>query len=110
MTPTLPLLLDVTGRRVVVVGGGPVAARRARMLVEAGARVEVVAPWACEELWAEHDAAALRLVLREYEHGDLSGAWLVHTATGDPAAPRYCKISGTGSVEDIKARALEALG
>ena len=31
-------------------------------------------------------------------------------ATGDPAAPRYRKISGTGTVEEIKARALTALG
>ena len=31
------------------------------------------------------------------------------SATGDPAAPRYCKIDGTGSVDAITARALDAL-
>ena len=37
--------LDVAGRRAVVVGGGPVAARRARGLVEAGAEVSWSLPW-----------------------------------------------------------------
>ena len=46
MTATYPLLLDLTGRRAVVVGGGPVAARRARGLLDAGATVEVIAPFA----------------------------------------------------------------
>ena len=45
-----PLHLDVTGRRVLVAGGGPVAARRARDLLEAGALVRVVAPALCEDL------------------------------------------------------------
>jgi uroporphyrin-III C-methyltransferase/precorrin-2 dehydrogenase/sirohydrochlorin ferrochelatase len=84
VSPGYPLLLDLTGRRAVVVGGGPVAARRARSLVEAGARVEVVAPAACEDVWALHDAGSVRLVPREYSYGDLAGVWLVHTATGDP--------------------------
>ena len=45
-----PLLLDLAGRRVVVVGGGPVAARRVLRLVEDGADVVVVAPAVCEDL------------------------------------------------------------
>ncbi|MGZ4592082.1 MAG: NAD(P)-dependent oxidoreductase, partial [Actinomycetes bacterium] len=50
MTPDYPLTLDVAGRRVVVVGGGPVAARRTRALVAARADVYVVAPALCEDL------------------------------------------------------------
>ncbi len=81
--PSYPLVLDVAGRRVVVVGGGPVAARRARSLADAGADLAVVSPFLCEPLadlvadgratWRPHD----------YVAGDLDGAWLVHTATGD---------------------------
>ena len=84
--PGYPLTLDVAGRRVVVVGGGPVAARRVRGLVDAGAAVEVIAPGMCEEL---HDLALARVVAwteRDYQLGDLvspRSAWLVHTATGD---------------------------
>lgn len=80
-TETYPLGLRVAGRLVVVVGGGPVAARRVRGLVAAGAQVRVVAPSAVPEI-AEAD---VELVLRDYRAGDLDGAWLVHTATGDAA-------------------------
>jgi uroporphyrin-III C-methyltransferase / precorrin-2 dehydrogenase / sirohydrochlorin ferrochelatase len=86
--PDYALSLDLHGRRVVVVGGGPVAARRVAGLVEAGAVVEVVSPWLVEDL---ADLAAARQITwqqREYLAGDLvtpETAWLVHTATGDPA-------------------------
>ncbi|GAB3446063.1 uroporphyrinogen-III C-methyltransferase [Phycicoccus ginsengisoli] len=83
-----PLTLDLHGRRTVVVGGGPVAARRARGLVEAGARVDVVAPWLCEDLAEAAGDGAVRWHDRDYVAGDLlepEPAWLVHTATGDPA-------------------------
>lgn len=79
-----PLLLDLAGRRVVVVGGGPVAARRTRGLVEAGADVVVVAPWACEPLVELASSGEITCHQREYAGpDDLDGAWLVHTATGD---------------------------
>lgn len=80
---TALLGVDLTGRLVVVAGGGPAAARRTLALLTAGARVRVVAPQLCEDLaelaaagdveWRDHDAAP----------GDLTGAWLVHAATGD---------------------------
>ena len=44
-SPSLyPVFLKVAGRRVLVVGGGPVAASKLAALVAAGARVRVVAP------------------------------------------------------------------
>jgi uroporphyrin-III C-methyltransferase/precorrin-2 dehydrogenase/sirohydrochlorin ferrochelatase len=83
--PSYPLVLGLAGRRAVVVGGGPVAARRTVSLVEAGADVVVVAPWVCEDLRDLVDSGAVAWVARDYTGGDLDGAWLVHTATGDPA-------------------------
>ena len=81
-----PLLLELAGRQVVVVGGGPVAARRVRGLVDAGARVSVVAPWVCEAVSELVAAGTVGWLPRDYAGaGDLDGAWLVHTATGDPA-------------------------
>ena len=83
--PSYPLLLDLDGRRAVVVGGGPVAARRTSGLVQAGADVVLVAPWVCEDLHDLLDAGRISWVARDYQAGDLDGAWVVHTATGDPA-------------------------
>lgn len=83
MTGRHPLLLDLAGRRVVVVGGGPVAARRATRLVEDGADVVVVAPAICEDLAELLDRVTWHR--RDYLSTDLDGAWLVHTATGDRA-------------------------
>jgi uroporphyrin-III C-methyltransferase / precorrin-2 dehydrogenase / sirohydrochlorin ferrochelatase len=75
-----PLLLDVAGRRVLVVGGGRVAARRVQSLVSAGAVVEVVAPVVRAEI------AQLGVVVtrRGVEAADLDGAWLVFACTDDP--------------------------
>lgn len=83
-TPTYPLLLDVTNRRCLVVGGGPVAARRVRGLVDSDAIVEVVSPWLCEEITVLVTCGRIRWHPREYVDGDVTGMWLVHTATGDP--------------------------
>ncbi|MGH9249338.1 MAG: NAD(P)-dependent oxidoreductase, partial [Acidimicrobiales bacterium] len=82
-TPSYPLVLDVSGRRVVVVGGGPVAARRAAPVADAGAELVVVSPFLCEPL---ADLVAARRATwrpRDYRDGDLDDAWLVHTATGE---------------------------
>jgi uroporphyrin-III C-methyltransferase/precorrin-2 dehydrogenase/sirohydrochlorin ferrochelatase len=75
------LELDVRGRVAVVVGGGAVALRRAKALVDAGADVTVIAP----ELTAGLADLPVTVRRRRYRAGDLAGAWLVHAATNDPA-------------------------
>ncbi len=99
--------MDLTGRDVLVVGGGPVAARRATGVLAAGARVHVIAPALCEDLADLVGAGRVRWVPREASVSDVvagpralttevvpRGAgpldeslvatrwWLVHTATG----------------------------
>ncbi len=86
---TLPLALDLTDRLVVAVGGGPVSARRVRTFVEEGALVRVVAPWLCEDLRELADEGRIAWLPRDYAgDSDLEGAWLVHTATGEPGVDR----------------------
>jgi uroporphyrin-III C-methyltransferase/precorrin-2 dehydrogenase/sirohydrochlorin ferrochelatase len=75
-----PLFLKLAGRDVLVVGGGPVGAAKARALVEAGARVTVVAPEAEPELLELAAAGALTLRARVFAPADLEGAWLVVAA------------------------------
>lgn len=70
-------------RRAVVVGGGPLAARRAAGLARASTPVTVFAPALCDEVF---DLLAERLVTWENRwptSADLADAWLVHAATGD---------------------------
>jgi uroporphyrin-III C-methyltransferase / precorrin-2 dehydrogenase / sirohydrochlorin ferrochelatase len=76
-----PLMLSMAGRRAVVVGGGRVALRRVRSLLDSGAHVVVIAPSVRPEL-AELPVTVLE---REYRDGDLSAAWLAHAASSDPA-------------------------
>ena len=80
-----PTALRLLGRPVLVVGGGPVAARRAKGLLDAGARVTVVAPAASAALLELADAGLLTWEQRPYLPSDVNGTWFVQTATGDAA-------------------------
>jgi uroporphyrin-III C-methyltransferase/precorrin-2 dehydrogenase/sirohydrochlorin ferrochelatase len=80
----LPIVLDLTDRLVVAVGGGPVSARRVAAFLAEGARVRVIAPYVCEDLHDLVHEGEIAWHVRDYAGAaDLDGAWLVHTATGD---------------------------
>lgn len=82
----LPLTVGLSGREVLLVGGGPVSARRAVAFLEAGAVVRVVAPVLAPEmelLVAGADDSVV-VVTRAFTPADLDTPWLVHVATGDP--------------------------
>jgi uroporphyrin-III C-methyltransferase/precorrin-2 dehydrogenase/sirohydrochlorin ferrochelatase len=75
-----PAFLDLAGRRVVVVGGGPVAAGKVDALIAAGARVTVIAP----QIRPELERANVEIVRREFVESDLDQAWWV-VAAAPPA-------------------------
>jgi precorrin-2 dehydrogenase/sirohydrochlorin ferrochelatase len=76
-----PLVLDGERIRALVVGGGPVAHRKAAALVESGATVHIVAPVLCSAMrdLAGHERVSVSE--REYESTDISDATLVVAAT-----------------------------
>ena len=84
----LPVFLKLEGREVLVVGAGRVAERKIAELVEAKARVHVVAPVASDTVKALAAARAVRWDARAFEDGDVAGMWLVVAATDDPAVQR----------------------
>jgi uroporphyrin-III C-methyltransferase / precorrin-2 dehydrogenase / sirohydrochlorin ferrochelatase len=81
--PPYLLGLRLSGRRVVVIGGGTVAGRRVPALVQAGARVVVISPSVTAGLEGLAAAGQIRWVRRGYAPGDADGAWLVQACTGD---------------------------
>ena len=81
MTAYYPVSLDLTDRACLVVGAGPVAARKAAGLLAAGALVTVIAPEVGEAMAA---LSPLAIVRRAYAPGDAAAYRLVVTATGHP--------------------------
>ncbi|MGH4013229.1 MAG: uroporphyrinogen-III C-methyltransferase [Pseudonocardiaceae bacterium] len=77
--------LDLTGRRVVVVGAGTVAQRRLPRLVAAGADILLIAPEATPAVEAMATAGELHWQVRGYTDGDLDGAWYALACTSQPA-------------------------
>ena len=71
-----PVFLKLAGRRVVVVGGGPVAASKLRSLIDAEASVTVIAPEVVEAI----ASAPVDVVRRPFRAEDLDGAWYVVAA------------------------------
>jgi uroporphyrin-III C-methyltransferase / precorrin-2 dehydrogenase / sirohydrochlorin ferrochelatase len=76
------LALRLAGRRVTIVGGGAVAARRIPALLDSGADVVVVSP-ELTPMVAER-AGQIRWIRRGYAPGDCAGSWLVGAWTSDP--------------------------
>ncbi len=77
------LALRLTGRRVLVAGGGTVAARRVPALLDAGAEVAVVAPEISPALQDLANTGRISWLARGYAAGDCAGAWLVCACTDD---------------------------
>lgn len=71
-----PVFLKLTGRPVLVVGGGPVATSKLAALQAAGAAVTVVAPDVSREILA----SGVRVHVKPFEDADLDGVWLVVAA------------------------------
>ncbi|MGH3392052.1 MAG: uroporphyrinogen-III C-methyltransferase [Actinomadura sp.] len=91
--PPYLLGLRLSGRRVVVVGGGRVAQRRVPSLLAAGADVVVVAPEVTPSLEDLADGGKVRWERRGFLAGDCAGAWLVQACTDD------AKVNATVAAE-----------
>lgn len=86
--PHLPLNIDMRGMNVLVAGGGAVAARKIRALLDAGAIVRVVAPLFAPEINRLADSGAVQTKTACYEADDLRDAFLAVAATNDPETNR----------------------
>ena len=78
-----PVFCSLSGKSVAVIGGGSVAERKIKSLLEAGALVTVISPQTTAFLSAVSSEGLISLIPRNFEPGDLDGAWLVIAATDD---------------------------
>ncbi|MDH3615924.1 MAG: siroheme synthase CysG [Gammaproteobacteria bacterium] len=83
-----PAFLRLDGRQCLIVGGGEVAARKARLLLRAGAVLTVIAPHLGSSLEQLVASAEIRWEPREFDDSDVLGHWLVISATGVPEIER----------------------
>ncbi len=89
-----PIMIDLGGQPCLVAGGGATALRKAKVLLQAGARVTVVSL----EFAAGFDSLAVHTVRRAVQAEDVRGMTLVADATGDVSAAemlrRACRSAG----------------
>ncbi len=93
-----PLMINMEGRKAIVIGGGAVALRKVRDLLDCGAFVTVIAPDihpAISEL-AGSRGGRISIVQRPYQTGDCDGSMLVFSATDDEKINRevYAEAAG----------------
>lgn len=76
-----PAFIDLKDKKAVVVGGGQVAERKVRLLVNAGASVVLVSPDITDQIRKLAEKGLLSHIKRNYRKGDLDGAFIVIAAT-----------------------------
>jgi siroheme synthase-like protein len=91
-----PIFVSLEGRRCLVVGGGPIGARKAASLRDAGAVVTLVATQLSEHATA---LKGVQLLERPYVRSDLAGQWLVITAVDDRAVA--AQVSADAQSENV---------
>jgi uroporphyrin-III C-methyltransferase/precorrin-2 dehydrogenase/sirohydrochlorin ferrochelatase len=98
-----PVVLDLRGQDCVVLGGGSLAAEKATGLLQAGARVTVVATEFGPEMEAASRDPRLRAIQREYRQGDLAGVRLAFDATGDLEvnAASWAEAEASGGLHNV---------
>ncbi|MFF5865423.1 siroheme synthase CysG [Pseudomonas sp. NPDC012596] len=102
----LPLFHKLQGGRVLVVGGGEIALRKARLLADAGAALRVVAPEVDGQLAALAREGGGEVLVRGYQAADLVGCRLVIAATDDPGL--NAQVSADAQARNLPVNVVDA--
>ncbi|TCS78340.1 precorrin-2 dehydrogenase/sirohydrochlorin ferrochelatase family protein [Muricomes intestini] len=78
-----PMFVDISEKKIVVVGGGRIAARRVDTLTYFAGNITVIAPEVTRQLLELNEDGRIYCMIREYEKGDIAGADMVLAATDD---------------------------
>lgn len=82
-----PIFVDLNNQACLMVGGGPVALRKIRLMMSAGAKITVVAPEICDDLVSEF-GDSIEHQARQFKDSDIIGYRLITAATNDPMVNR----------------------
>ncbi|MHA0857050.1 precorrin-2 dehydrogenase/sirohydrochlorin ferrochelatase family protein [Paenibacillus sp. CMAA1364] len=83
MSGFIHMLLACEDRKCLVVGGGTIAQRKARLLLDAQANVTIISPSLTQALLAWHQDGLIQWEQRDFVEGDTSGYWIVYAATNN---------------------------
>lgn len=103
---SVPLFIDLSGKKIVVVGGGNVAQRRIRSLIDTGCSIVVVSPDVTPKISNYHNKGLIIWEKKEFSSSDLEHAFMVIVATNSSTVNHHV-ISSTPShvlvnaVEDV---------
>ena len=81
--PYFPMFIDLSDKKIVVIGGGSIATRRIKTLLSFSRNIDVVAPRVTMELSELGKAGIVNLILRPVKRSDFTGAYMVIAATND---------------------------
>ncbi|MCV6604936.1 MAG: siroheme synthase CysG [Porticoccaceae bacterium] len=90
-----PIFANLRDKPVLVVGAGNIASRKIELLRKAGARINVVAKSAGQQVAQWHQDGVVSLRLREFQTSDLDGQWLVVAATENAAVNRAVETAAS---------------
>ena len=83
-----PAFIEVSGRRCVVMGGGRFGEENVHKFLAYDAEIVVISADITDDVRELVDEGKVAWVRRDYEHGDLSGAFMAVAATGDNSVSR----------------------
>ncbi len=78
-----PVSFNMSGRRCLVIGGGPVAERKIAALLEVGAAVTVISPQVTEQIAGWATLRSIEVLTKRYQAGEMAGFEIVFVATND---------------------------
>ena len=78
-----PLFINITGKKIYVVGGGNIATRRVNTCIKFGANITVIAPQVSQQLMTLYEEGKIHILQKEYEETDINDAYMILAATNN---------------------------
>jgi precorrin-2 dehydrogenase/sirohydrochlorin ferrochelatase len=88
-----PIMLNLEGKKVVIVGGGKVAERKVTGLLGTGSHITVISPNTTDELKRLAGCLRIEWIEKSFSKEDLDGAFLIFAATNDNEVNQYIKMA-----------------